>query len=56
MGFSVGGAAVSRKHAGFVINTGGATAKDLTALSEHVQNTVFERFGVRLEREVRFID
>lgn len=55
MGFSIGGAQVSEKHAGFVVNTGSATAADVTALIEHVQNTVEERFGVRLEPEVRFI-
>ena len=55
-GFSVGGAAVSEKHAGFVINKGGATAKDIASLAEHIEKTVYERFGVRLEREVRFIE
>lgn len=54
-GFSVGGAMVSEKHAGFVINTGNATYRDITALMETVQNTVFEKFGVRLEPEVRII-
>jgi len=55
-GFSVGGAAVSEKHAGFLINTGDATAADILALETHVRCTVWERFGVELEREVRLMD
>ena len=54
-GASVGGAQVSEKHAGFIINHGGATCADVTALIERVQQTVFEKFGVRLECEVRLI-
>ena len=53
MGFSIGGAQVSKKHAGFIVNTGGATAKDVVALIEHIQKTVFEKFGVMLEPEVK---
>lgn len=52
-GFSVGGAQVSEKHCGFVINKGGATAADVTALMEAVQDTVEKKFGVRLEPEVK---
>lgn len=55
MGYSIGGAQVSEKHAGFVVNTGSATAADVIALIEHVQNTVEEKFEVHLEPEVRFI-
>ncbi|MDD6485153.1 MAG: UDP-N-acetylmuramate dehydrogenase [Clostridiales bacterium] len=55
MGFSVGGAQVSEKHAGFVVNRGGATALDVLTLIEHIQKTVYEKFGVRLEPEVRLI-
>ena len=54
-GYSVGGAQVSEKHAGFVINTGGATAADVLALMDHVQKTVLEQKGVALEPEVRII-
>jgi UDP-N-acetylmuramate dehydrogenase len=54
-GFSVGGARVSEKHAGFLINTGGATTRDFIALKEEVQRRVMERFGVILEPEVRII-
>ena len=49
----MGGAQVSSKHAGFIVNTGGATAADVLALIEQVQEEVFSRFGVRLEPEVR---
>jgi UDP-N-acetylmuramate dehydrogenase len=49
----VGGAVVSEKHAGFIVNTGGATAADVLALIELVQRTVRERMGVELEPEVR---
>ena len=52
-GYTVGGAQVSEKHAGFVINTGNATAKDVCELIEYVKKTVFEKFGVKLEPEVK---
>ena len=54
-GFTVGGAQVSEKHAGFVINRGGATAADLVALRDQVQEKVLAEFGVQLETEVRFV-
>ncbi len=54
-GFSVGGAQVSPKHAGFVVNTGGATCDDVLRLMEHIQNTVLSRSGIELEPEVRII-
>lgn len=52
-GLSVGGAAVSEKHAGFVVNLGGATAADVLALVQLVQQRVYEYSGIRLEPEVR---
>lgn len=52
-GFTVGGAQVSEKHAGFVINRGGATAADILGLIEQVQQTVYRSSGVLLEPEVR---
>ena len=52
-GLSVGGAAVSEKHAGFVVNKGGATAADVLALVKLVQQRVFDASGVHLEPEVR---
>ena len=52
-GFTVGGAAVSTKHAGFAVNLGGATAADVRSLLTQVSDIVFERSGIRLEPEVR---
>ena len=52
-GRGAGGAEVSRKHAGFVVNTGGATAKDVLETIELVQKTVYADSGFRLEPEVR---
>lgn len=52
-GFSVGGAAVSRKHAGFIINAGGATCADVLSLMEAVRETVLRETGYSLEPEVR---
>ncbi len=54
-GFTIGGAQVSDKHAGFVINKNGASAADVRAVIEAVQQKVMERAGVRLEREVIFL-
>ena len=54
-GVSVGGAEVSNLHAGFVINKGGATATDILELIRLIQNTVYDKFGVSLEPEVRII-
>ena len=54
-GESVGGAQVSPLHAGFVVNTGGATAADLLALIERIQEKVLARSGVLLEPEVRIV-
>ena len=54
-GLRVGGAQVSEKHAGFVVNTGGATAADVLALCAKITETVRERFGVTLEREIKVI-
>lgn len=51
-GFRIGGAEVSEKHAGFIINRGGATEKDVLTLIEYIQETVFSKFNVALEREV----
>lgn len=54
-GTRIGGAEVSKKHAGFIINLGHATASDYIKLIEHVQKTVKEKFNVTLEREVKII-
>ncbi len=55
-GYRIGGAEVSRKHAGFIVNVGGATASDFCTLVEHIRYTVYERFGVLLEREVEYLN
>ncbi len=54
-GYQVGGAMVSEKHAGFVINAGGATARDVWVLMQHIREEVFRQFGVMLEPEVKFL-
>ncbi|MBQ4140065.1 MAG: UDP-N-acetylmuramate dehydrogenase [Clostridia bacterium] len=52
-GYTVGGAQVSEKHAGFIINVGGATAKDVLGLVEHIQSVIKKNYGVELECEIR---
>ncbi|MBR4395132.1 MAG: UDP-N-acetylmuramate dehydrogenase [Eubacteriaceae bacterium] len=54
-GASVGGAMVSEKHAGFIINKGSATSADILNLIEHVRETVYQHFGVMLEPEIKMI-
>ena len=54
-GLTVGGAQVSKKHAGFIVNIDHATATDYLAVIQHVQEVVFEQFQVRLEPEVKII-
>lgn len=54
-GCTMGGAQVSQKHAGFVVNTGNATAADILALIAHIQQVVREQTGVELEMEVRIL-
>ena len=54
-GFGIGGAMVSDKHCGFVINRGDATFDDVVRLISHIQSVVFEKFGVSLEPEVKIL-
>jgi len=54
-GFSMGGAQVSPLHCGFVVNNGDATARDVYDLIRHVQKTVYEKFNVKLETEVKIL-
>ena len=54
-GYSIGGAAVSEKHAGFVVNIGGATAKDVVELTDYIKKRIIEQFGVTLELEIKKI-
>ena len=51
-GYSIGGAQVSEKHAGFIVNKGGATSADVLALIEHIKNELYKKFDCRIECEV----
>ena len=54
-GYTIGGAKVSEKHAGFIINTGNATAQDVLDLAKYVTNKVYEKFGKKIEFEIKFV-
>jgi len=54
-GYSIGGAKVSEKHCGFIVNGGNATFDDVMNLIEYVQGKVYEQFGVKLETEVKIL-
>lgn len=55
-GYRIGGAEVYPKQCLVIANTGNATAADVTALAQHVENTVMQKYGIRLSREVNYID
>ena len=55
-GYSIGDAKVSEKHAGFIINTGDATAKDVLDLARYVTDKVFEKFGKKIEFEIKILE
>ncbi len=55
-GYSVGDMQVSEKHTGFIVNMGNGTCKDMKKLIKHIQDTVFEKFNVKLESEIEFIE
>jgi len=55
-GYEIGGAQVSPKHSNFIVNNGYASAKDILQLITHVQNTVYEKFGVSLHKEVILVN
>lgn len=54
-GYSIGGAKISEKHTGFIINTGNATAKDVLDLVEYVTDKVYEKFGKKIELEIKVL-
>ena len=54
-GYAVGGAMVSEKHSGFVVNRGGALFSDVMAVIEHVKETVLKQFGIELELEIKIL-
>ena len=55
-GYKIGGAMVSEKHAGFIVNTGNATAKDVIDLIKYVKDKVYEKYGVEIEEEIKLIE
>ena len=54
-GYTIGGAQVSIKHCGFIVNTGNATSKDIMDLVSYIQKTVKEKFDVELQTEIRIV-
>ena len=54
-GYTIGGAEVSSKHAGFIINKGNATAKDILELIEYVKEEVYKKFNKKIELEIEVI-
>ena len=54
-GYQIGGAQVSEKHAGFIINTGNATSKDVEELIKYIKQEVYEKFGKEIETEIEII-
>lgn len=53
--YQVGGAQVSDLHANFILNRGGASADDVLAVVEHIQNTIYQKHGIHLEKEFRYL-
>jgi UDP-N-acetylmuramate dehydrogenase len=54
-GYACGGAAISKKHAGFIVNTGGATVNDIVQVAKEAEKRVFSEYGVKLQREAQII-
>ena len=54
-GYKIGGAKVSEKHAGFIVNNGAATAKDVMDLIKYIKDKVYEKHGVKIEEEIKII-
>lgn len=54
-GYQIGGAKVSEKHAGFIINTGNATSQDVLDLIKYIKQVVFEKAGIEIEEEIRIL-
>ena len=54
-GYKIGGAQISEKHAGFIINTGNATAEDILRLIEYTKKQVYDKFGKEIEPEIEII-
>ncbi|RMG55110.1 MAG: hypothetical protein D6723_03395 [Acidobacteria bacterium] len=54
-GYRIGGAKISERHANFIVNTDGASAEDIKSLIDRAKAAVAERFGIRLEEEIRYL-
>ncbi|MBM7692360.1 UDP-N-acetylmuramate dehydrogenase [Peribacillus deserti] len=54
-GHSIGGAKISDMHGNFIVNAGGATAEDVLALIQHIKDTIFDKYGIKMETEVEII-
>jgi UDP-N-acetylmuramate dehydrogenase len=54
-GFSIGGAKISDMHGNFIVNAGNATAGDVLALIEHVKDTIYQLYEIKIETEVEII-
>ena len=54
-GYKIGGAEVSTKHAGFVVNTGGATAEDVLKLTEYIKQKIYNEFGKEIDLEIQVV-
>jgi UDP-N-acetylmuramate dehydrogenase len=54
-GFNIGGAKISEMHGNFIVNAGGATAGDVLAVIQHVKDTIYNMFGIKMETEVEII-
>ncbi len=54
-GYKIGGAQISTKHAGFIVNAGGATSKDIIKLIEYVQDKIYKKYNVKIEPEIQII-
>ena len=54
-GYNIGGAFISEKHAGFIVNKGNATAKDVLNLIDYIKKVIFEKYNVNLELEIKVV-
>ncbi len=54
-GYSIGGAQISEKHAGFTVNKGGATSRNVLEVIEHTKSVIYDKYGVMLEQEIIYI-
>ena len=54
-GYSVGGAEISKKHAGFIVNRGNATSDDYKRLINHIKDKIFQNYGLRIEEEIEYL-